>query len=113
MEFVLRRMAAAVRAVGRGGESAARHAGSMALLVWRVARATLTGEVSFRDIVAQAYSMGVQSIPLVCTTGLLSGVVTSQQGGYQFYWNQGQAVAQSKMHTAHLGRRLMCLEIFG
>ncbi len=84
MEFVLRRMAAALRAAGRVGESAARHAGSMALLVWRVARATLTGEVSFRDIVAQAYSMGVQSIPLVCTTGLLSGVVTSQQGGYQF-----------------------------
>ncbi len=28
--------------------------------------------------------MGVQSIPLVCVTGVLSGVVTSQQGGYQF-----------------------------
>ena len=30
------------------------------------------------------YVMGVQSIPIVLITGLLSGIVTSQQGGYQF-----------------------------
>jgi ABC-type transporter Mla maintaining outer membrane lipid asymmetry permease subunit MlaE len=28
--------------------------------------------------------MGVQSLPLVLVTSILSGVVTSQQGGYQF-----------------------------
>jgi phospholipid/cholesterol/gamma-HCH transport system permease protein len=47
-------------------------------------RALVTGRVAFGDIVAQAYQMGVQSLPLVCVTGVLSGVVTSQQGGYQF-----------------------------
>src|SRR5262249_59067188 len=52
--------------------------------VWRSARALVTGRVSGRELVRQAYSMGVQSIPLVSITGMLSGVVTSQQGGYQF-----------------------------
>jgi phospholipid/cholesterol/gamma-HCH transport system permease protein len=35
-------------------------------------------------VLAQTYSMGVLSVPLVCVTGVLSGLVTSQQGGYQF-----------------------------
>jgi len=35
-------------------------------------------------VVVQGYSMGAESIPLVCVTGMLSGLVTSQQGGYQF-----------------------------
>jgi phospholipid/cholesterol/gamma-HCH transport system permease protein len=30
------------------------------------------------------YWMGVSSIPIVMVTGILAGVVTSQQGGYQF-----------------------------
>jgi phospholipid/cholesterol/gamma-HCH transport system permease protein len=56
----------------------------MAILVWRIAEATLRGRVSLRAVVEQAYSMGVKSIPLVCVSGVLCGVVTSQQGGYQF-----------------------------
>jgi phospholipid/cholesterol/gamma-HCH transport system permease protein len=77
-------LAAALATIGRLGISVARHAGEMALLAWRSARATATGRVRFRDYVAQAFAIGVQSIPLVMVTATLSGVVTSQQGGYQF-----------------------------
>jgi phospholipid/cholesterol/gamma-HCH transport system permease protein len=73
-----------LRAVGRVGESVARHAGDMALLAWRSLRAAFRGQVAFRDFINQAYSMGVQSLPLVLVTAILSGIVTSQQGGYQF-----------------------------
>jgi len=73
-----------VRTIGRVSRSSARHAGGMGFLVWGAAKALLGGRVRLRDVVVQAYSMGVQSVPLVCVTGVLSGVVTSQQGGYQF-----------------------------
>ena len=56
----------------------------MWLLVGGVVAAALRGRVAFKDVIGQLYSTGVQSIPLVCVTGVLSGVVTSQQGGYQF-----------------------------
>src|SRR5262245_21404436 len=75
---------AVVRTVGRVARTVSKFVGGMGLLVWRSARALVTGRVSGREIVRQAYSMGVQSIPLVSITGMLSGVVTSQQGGYQF-----------------------------
>ena len=70
--------------VGRTSEAVARHSGQMTLLTWRVAKATLSGQVARRDVVAQLMSIGVGSIPLVSVTAILSGVVTSQQGGYQF-----------------------------
>jgi phospholipid/cholesterol/gamma-HCH transport system permease protein len=69
---------------GRGGEAAANHAGGIALLVGRTAKALVTGQVSLRAVVSQAYAVGVQSLPLVTVTATLSGIVTSQQGGYQF-----------------------------
>jgi len=72
-----------IRAIGRWGEAMARHAGGMGLLAWHTVRATLTGQVAFRDVVIQCYSAGVQSVPLVLVTAILSGIVTSQQGGYQ------------------------------
>lgn len=75
---------APVRGVGRVGVSIARHAGSLGLLLWRILVALFSGRVSPREIFAQAYSMGVQSVPLIVITGMLSGIVTSQQGGYQF-----------------------------
>jgi phospholipid/cholesterol/gamma-HCH transport system permease protein len=80
----MKALRAPVRAVGRTFEIVARQAGGMAILVWRVAVATARGRVSFREVVSQGYSMGAESIPLVCVTGMLSGLVTSQQGGYQF-----------------------------
>jgi phospholipid/cholesterol/gamma-HCH transport system permease protein len=70
--------------IGRTAETVARHAGEMTLLTWRVAVATLTGRVALRDVFIQLQSIGVGSIPLVIVTAILSGVVTSQQGGYQF-----------------------------
>jgi phospholipid/cholesterol/gamma-HCH transport system permease protein len=56
----------------------------MTLLTWRILEATARGRVSLREVMAQAYSMGAKSVPLVGVTGILSGMVTSQQGGYQF-----------------------------
>ncbi len=71
-------------AVGRAGGAVARHAGGLGQLAYRSFVATVTGKVSFHDFIAQAYSAGVESVPLVLVTAILSGIVTSQQGGYQF-----------------------------
>jgi len=73
-----------LRAAGRTAVGFSAHAGGIGLLTARVARATLAGGVAFADVVKQAYEMGLQSLPLVMVTAVLSGVVTSQQGGYQF-----------------------------
>ncbi len=70
--------------IGRTSEMVARNAGQLTLLAWRVGAALLTGQVAWRDVVNQLMSIGVGSIPLVSVTAILSGVVTSQQGGYQF-----------------------------
>src|SRR4029079_18372381 len=50
---------------------------------WASAVATVTGKVAMRDVLEQMFSVGVQSIPLVTVMAALSGIVTSQQGGYQ------------------------------
>jgi phospholipid/cholesterol/gamma-HCH transport system permease protein len=70
--------------LGRTLQSVACHAGQMWLLASRVGVALLRRRVALRDVIEQLNSMGVESIPLVCVTAVLSGVVTSQQGGYQF-----------------------------
>lgn len=70
--------------VGRGAENFAAHAGSMAMLVSKTAVYLFTGRIAFRDVARQMYWMGVGSIPIVLVTGMLGGIVTSQQGGYQF-----------------------------
>lgn len=72
------------RGVGRVGAAIAMHAGGMGMLAWHTLVALFTGRVSMRDCVSQAFAMGVQSLPLVMVTAVLSGIVTSQQGGYQF-----------------------------
>jgi phospholipid/cholesterol/gamma-HCH transport system permease protein len=77
-------LTAPLRAVGRVALTVSGHAGGMGLLVWNICRALARGQVTFRSFIDQAYSMGVQSIPLVLVTATLSGIVTSQQGGYQF-----------------------------
>ena len=73
-----------LRAIGRVGDSVFGHAGGMALLSARTAMSTVRGNVALRDFLDQAFAMGVQSLPLVMVTAILSGIVTSQQGGYQF-----------------------------
>jgi phospholipid/cholesterol/gamma-HCH transport system permease protein len=70
--------------IGRTAETVARDAGELTFLAFRVAVATLTGRVALRDVLIQLQSIGVGSIPLVAVTAILSGVVTSQQGKYQF-----------------------------
>ncbi|MBI5546142.1 MAG: ABC transporter permease [Deltaproteobacteria bacterium] len=74
-------------ALARVGETILRHAGHLGILLWRMTVAIVTGRVSGREVLNQVYLMGVQSVPLVMLTGILAGVVTSQQGGYQFTGN--------------------------
>jgi phospholipid/cholesterol/gamma-HCH transport system permease protein len=73
--------------VGRSAEGMAAHAGGMAYLVWRTLVYTVTGRIPLRDVAQQIYWIGIGSIPIVLVTGMLSGIVTSQQGGYQFTGN--------------------------
>ncbi len=73
-----------VRAVGKWWEDWAEHAGQLGLLVWSTFSAAVRMRISSREFVRQLYVMGVQSIPIVAVTSMLSGIVTSQQGGYQF-----------------------------
>ena len=73
-----------VRWIGSAAITTFRHAGGLGLLAWHSLAATVSGRVPFKEILAQAYAVGVQSIPLVMVTAILSGIVTSQQGGYQF-----------------------------
>ncbi|HUH12658.1 MAG TPA: ABC transporter permease [Longimicrobiales bacterium] len=70
--------------VGRRSESIARQAGEMTLLLKGIVLAVARGQVPLRSVLDQVYWMGVQSLPIVLVTSTLSGVVTSQQGGYQF-----------------------------
>jgi len=72
-----------LRATGRVGQSVARHVGQMSLLFWHATTATVAGKVSLRSVIGQVYLIGVESLPLTLVTGVLSGVVTAQQGGYQ------------------------------
>jgi phospholipid/cholesterol/gamma-HCH transport system permease protein len=71
-------------ALGRSSRLALEHSGEIGLLVAHTARAIFTLQVSPRAVLRQIYAMGVQSVPIVLVTAMLSGIVTSQQGGYQF-----------------------------
>ena len=77
-------MTAVLRSVGRIGADISRHAGEMGILLARSGRALVRLRVSFRSVLTQVYVMGVQSIPIVIVAAVLAGIVTSQQGGYQF-----------------------------
>ena len=73
-----------LRAFGRAATLVAEHAGAMGRLFWSVVMAVVRLEVSFRDVVQQMYVIGLQSLPITIVTASLAGIVTSQQGGYQF-----------------------------
>lgn len=81
---VPRPVAAVFRPVGRVAENLAEHAGQMGILLWQVVMAVIRMKVPLRSVIRQIYVMGVQSVPIVLVTSVLSGIVTSQQGGYQF-----------------------------
>jgi phospholipid/cholesterol/gamma-HCH transport system permease protein len=70
--------------IGRTTEHVAQHAGQMGMLLWGILTALVRGRVSWREIMNQMYWMGVGSLPIVIITAMLAGIVTSQQGGYQF-----------------------------
>jgi len=70
--------------LGRTAENLLAHLGSIGSLVWQTAVYLFTGRIPLREVVRQMYWMGVSSVPIVLVTGMLAGVVTSQQGGYQF-----------------------------
>lgn len=84
LHVALRPVLAVLARIGHTADVVARNAGQMALLVWRCLVALLKGQVPRREFLSQMMSIGVGSIPLVIVTAILSGVVTSQQGGYQF-----------------------------
>ncbi len=70
--------------IGRASETVFRHAGQLGGLTWAITVALVRLRVSFREVLNQVYVMGIQSVPIVVVVGSLAGIVTSQQGGYQF-----------------------------
>jgi len=72
-----------VRRLAASAGDVARQAGELAALAFASARALVAGRVRWSDVSAQLYDVGVRSLPLVAVTAVLSGIVTSQQGGYQ------------------------------
>lgn len=73
-----------VERLGRTTRVVAEHAGQLGMLSWSIILNLVRLKVSLREIVNQIYVMGVQSVPIVIVTAILAGIVTSQQGGYQF-----------------------------
>ena len=74
----------AVERIGGVSRNIAEHAGQLGTLFWTVCVSLFRFKVSRRDILTQVYVIGVQSVPIVVVTAILAGIVTSQQGGYQF-----------------------------
>ncbi len=69
--------------IGRTYRTTLEHAGALGALVWDSFVAVVRLKVRPRDVLTQMHSMGIQSLPIVFVTASLSGIVTSQQGGYQ------------------------------
>lgn len=73
-----------LRRIGRTAESIAVHSGEIAHIMWVAIVSVFTGKIGLRQVSRELYWMGVQSLPIITVTGMLSGIVTAQQGGYQF-----------------------------
>jgi phospholipid/cholesterol/gamma-HCH transport system permease protein len=73
--------------VGRATRIVLQHAGAMGHLMAAVVRSVVRLRISWREVVQQMYVMGIQSLPIALVTASLAGIVTSQQGGYQFQGN--------------------------
>jgi phospholipid/cholesterol/gamma-HCH transport system permease protein len=73
-----------VRKVGTTSRAVSEHAGQLGILLWDIVLSLVRLRVSYREVLNQVYIMGVQSVPIVIVTAILAGIVTSQQGGYQF-----------------------------
>jgi len=73
-----------VETIGRTSRTVTEHAGQLTLLLWQTIYDLVRLRVSYRETMRQIYVMGIQSVPIVIITAILAGIVTSQQGGYQF-----------------------------
>jgi phospholipid/cholesterol/gamma-HCH transport system permease protein len=73
-----------ISGIGRVAEGITLHTYGISSLIWRTMVYLFTGGISLRELTRQMYWMGVSSVPIVLITGMLAGIVTSQQGGYQF-----------------------------
>ncbi len=73
-----------VESIGSTSRSVAEHAGQIGGLLGASFLSLVRWKVSRKEILNQVYVMGVQSVPIVLVTAVLAGIVTSQQGGYQF-----------------------------
>ena len=101
--------------VGRAYQVTLEHAGGLGILSWQIVRAVVRLKVSFREIVSQLYATGIQSIPIVIVTASLAGIVTSQQGGYQFQGSVPLSLTpaimisgtSTKISTEEISSRLM------
>ena len=70
-------------AFGRASRTTAQHAGQIGVLTKDTLVAIVRLRVSPRDVLVQLHAQGIQSLPIIFVTASLSGIVTSQQGGYQ------------------------------
>lgn len=87
MDLIVSKVAAFLRVWARVAFGTARHAAGMWDLFRQIVFSTLRGKVAIQDIVTEMHETGVRSAPLVFLTAVLSGVVMSMQGGYQFTGN--------------------------
>jgi hypothetical protein len=87
--------------LGRSAEGIFRAAGDLSLIVWVSMTSLLRGQVPGRSIAREMYWMGVQSVPIILVTAVLSGFVTSQQGGYQFTGLHPALLPRQHRHLEH------------
>lgn len=105
-----------VAAIGGGTVSALRHAAGATFLGFHIIVAMARPRRYFRELITQAYDIGVGSIPVVVLVAALSGAVTSQQTGYQFtgtvpIWVIGSVVVASVL--TELGPLVTALVLVG
>jgi phospholipid/cholesterol/gamma-HCH transport system permease protein len=73
-----------VEKMGKTSRNVSEHAGQLGILFGSILGNLFRLKISYREVLTQIHVMGVQSIPIVAITAILAGIVTSQQGGYQF-----------------------------
>ncbi|UCF19841.1 MAG: ABC transporter permease [Gemmatimonadota bacterium] len=103
-------------AVGQGVIAVLEHSAGLAMLTAQTVVAAARPRRYYGALVAQAYDMGVRSLPVVVLVAALSGAVTSQQSGYQFtgtvpIWIIGSIVAASVL--TELGPVITALVLVG
>lgn len=103
-------------AIGGGVLGTLRHTAAVATLAGHTLQGMARPRRYFRLMIAQAYDIGIGSIPVVVVVAVLSGGVTSQQTGYQFtgsvpIWIIGSVVAASVL--TELGPLVSALVLVG